>query len=98
MYGAQEARDQDLALPAGAMLFQQQVAQPLLKPVDEFQGGMFSQVGGELELLLGSQIVAMPAHQRQQPAVLAGDGIDLAPAVQEVMVDDADDVEAVGHN
>jgi len=38
----------------------------------------------------------VPAHQRQQPTVLAGDGIDLAPAVQEVMIDDADDMEAVG--
>ena len=50
---------------------------------------MFSQIGGELELLFRAQIVAVAAHQREQATVLAGDGIDLAPAVQEVMVDDA---------
>jgi len=94
--GAQEARDQDLALPASAMLLQKQVAEPLFEAVNEFQRGIFFQIGGEPELLIGAQIVAVAAHQRQQPAVLTG-GIDLAPAVQEVMVDDADHMEAVGH-
>jgi len=42
MHGAQETRDQGLALPAGAMLLQEQVAEPLLEAVDEFQDGFFS--------------------------------------------------------
>jgi hypothetical protein len=45
--GAQETRDQYLAMAAGAMFFQQQVAEPLLEPVDEFQGGVLFQICGE---------------------------------------------------
>jgi len=80
MHGAQETGDQDVALPAGAMLLREQIAEPLLEPVDEVQGWVFFQIGGEFELPVGAQVVAVPAHQRQQPPVLAGDGIDLAPA------------------
>src|SRR5437867_2192924 len=57
---------------------------PLLEAVDEFQRGIFFQIGGEPQLLLRAQVMAVTAHQRQQPAVLAGERIDLAPAVQEV--------------
>jgi hypothetical protein len=40
----------------------------------------------------------MPAHQREQPAVAAGRRIDFPPAGQEVVVDDAADMEAIGHD
>ena len=40
----------------------------------------------------------MAAHQREQAAILGPDRIDLAPAGQEVMVDEADDMEAIGHD
>ncbi len=38
----------------------------------------------------------MAPHQREQAAILAADRVDLAPAGEEVVVDDADDVEAIG--
>jgi hypothetical protein len=96
--GTQEPRDQNFPLPTGAMFLQQQIAEPLLEAVDEFQGWVFFQIGGEPKQLIGAQIMAVAAHQQQQTAILAGDGIYVAPASQEVMIDDADDMKAVGHD
>ena len=42
MEGAEEARDQSLTLFAGAMFLQQQITEPLLEPVNEFQSGVLS--------------------------------------------------------
>ena len=40
----------------------------------------------------------MAPHQRHQSAVLGPDRIDLSPAGQEMVVDEPDNVEAIGHN
>jgi hypothetical protein len=44
--GAQEARHQLFALSASAVLFQQQVAEPLLETVNGLQYRMLGQIGG----------------------------------------------------
>src|ERR1017187_4999378 len=43
-------------------------------------------------------MVAMTAQQREQAAVLAADRVQVPPTGQEVVVDDADDMEAIGHD
>ena len=63
-----------------------------------FQRRLLDQVGQQSQFLLGFEIVAMPAHQRHQSAVLGADRIDLPPAGQEVVVDQADHMEPVGHD
>ena len=42
--------------------------------------------------------MAVAAHQRQLPAVFSAGGIDLAPTGQEMVVDEPDDIETVGHD
>lgn len=41
------------------------------------QGGVFSQTGGEPDLLIGAQIVAVPAHQRKQTTILAAGRVEV---------------------
>src|SRR4029079_18065669 len=78
MHDAQEPGDQNFALPSGAMFLQQQVAEPLLKPVDEFQGRVFFQIGRQSDLLFRTEVMPVAAHQRQQTAILAAGAIDVA--------------------
>jgi hypothetical protein len=59
---------------------------------------MLSQVAGQSDLLLGAEVVAMPAHQRQQATILRSFGIQLSPAGQEVLIHQTDDMEAVGND
>ena len=54
------------------------------------------EIGAELNLLIGLEVVAVPAHQRDQAAVFTAHRVDLSPASQEVVVDEADDVKPVG--
>lgn len=96
--GFEESRDECLALFAGAVFLQQQIAEALLETIDEIQGGVQFQVRSQAQLLFGLDVVAMAAHQRQQAAVPGTNGIDVAPAGQEVMVDEADDMEAIRHD
>ena len=49
-------------------------------------------------MLLRGQVMAVAAHEREQPAVLGADRIELLPASQEVMVHGADDMKAIGHD
>ncbi len=56
---------------------------------------MLGQVGGQTQLLIGSQTVT--PHQGKQSTVLGSDAIDSAPTSQEVMVNDTDHMETVGH-
>jgi hypothetical protein len=42
--------------------------------------------------------MAMAAHERKQAAIAGSRRIELFPAGQEVMIDSADDVEAIGHD
>jgi len=84
--GAQEARRQRLALPVAAVFLQQQVAEALLEAVDRLQGGMSMEVAVSFSCWQGLRFVAMAAHQAQQAAVLAADGIDVSPTGQEVVV------------
>jgi hypothetical protein len=78
--------------------FQQQITEPLLEAVDEFQRRVRSQVIGEPCSLLRLQAVAVAAHEREQSAVARACGIEFAPAGQERVVDDANHGEAVGHD
>ena len=94
--GTQKTGDQFLALSARFVFLQQQIAKPLFEAVDEVQGGALGQVGQQPDLLLGFEVVAVAAHQRDQAAVLGPGRIDLSPAGQEVVVDEADHMEAVG--
>ena len=94
--GVQQAGRQEFALVAGAVLFEQQVAEPLFESIDRRQDGPACEVIGEAVLLVGREVVAMAAHEAEQAAVFGAGGIDLAPAGEEVVVDEADDVEAVG--
>jgi len=69
-----------LTLLAGAMLFQQQVAEPLFEAVDDIQRRPLGQVGQEAKLRLGLEVVAVASHQRQSPAVFGSGRVDLSPA------------------
>ena len=46
--------------------------------------------------MIGLEVAPMAAHEVRLAAVLAADAIDLAPAGQEVVIDEAGDAEAVG--
>jgi len=95
---AQETRHQLLTLPAVAMFLQQQIAEPLFEAVDGLQHRMLSQISGQAKLLIRSEIVPMTPHQREQAAILRTHPIEVSPAGQEVMIDDADHVEAVSYD
>jgi len=71
--GAQQARDQHLTLFTRAMFLQKQIAQTLFEAVDHFQRRTLCQIGSQLLGLSRLQIVAMPAHERQQATVPGAD-------------------------
>ena len=52
------------------MLLQQQIAELLFKPADQFQHGMFFQISRQFHMLFCAQIVSVAAHQREQTAIL----------------------------
>jgi hypothetical protein len=62
------------------------------------QGEELGQVGQQAEFLVGFEVVAMTPHQGHQAAVFRPNRIDLSPAGQEVVVDEADHMEAVRHD
>jgi hypothetical protein len=95
---AEEARDQGLTLLAGAMLLQQEITESLFEAVNEFQGRILCQIGHQPGRLIGAEIVAMSAHQRKQAAIPAAFRIELAPAVQKMVIDEPDDVESISHD
>jgi hypothetical protein len=99
-HGTREARHQVFALAAGLVLLQQQVAEALFEAIDDVQGETFGEMGRQADLLLGFEVVTVTvaAHQGEQAAVLDAGRVDLAPAGQEVLGDEANDVEAVGHD
>lgn len=94
----EQAGDEFAALLACAVFLQQQIAEILLEAVDEMESWMLSQVLAEPLLLIRFEIVAVAAHEREQAAVFAGRRVHFPPKGQEVVVDEANDVEAVGHN
>src|SRR5579884_2656051 len=77
--GAEEAVGERLALTAGAVFFEQQVTEPLFEAVDEFQHRVAGQIGRQTGLLLGGEVVAMAAHEREQAAVLTRHRIPFLP-------------------
>ncbi|HYI96811.1 MAG TPA: hypothetical protein VEX68_24935, partial [Bryobacteraceae bacterium] len=89
---------QRLALRAGTIFLQQQVAKLLFEAVDEFESGELGQVRREPRLLLCGKVMPVSAHQRKQSAMFGSDRIEFAPASQEVMVDETNDMEAIGHD
>jgi hypothetical protein len=93
-HGVEETSDEGNALLASAVFLQQEMAEVLLEAIDHLKGRKGVEVGLEFGLLLWLEMATMSAHQREQAAVLAGGRIDAAPTSQEVVVDEADDVEA----
>lgn len=57
---------------------------------------MVAEISSQAKLLVGSEVVAMAAHQGKQSAIFGPSGIEIAPAGEEMMVDDADHMETVG--
>ena len=57
--GLEESRNQLLALPAGFVFLQQQVAEPLFETVDDVQRRSLGEVGEKAELLFRLEVVAM---------------------------------------
>lgn len=96
--GGQQTWNEFGALAAGLVLLQQQVAESLREGINDGQGGVSLEVSAEFDLLLRLEVVAVPAHEGEQTAVLAGHRIDLSPAGKKAMVDEANDVKAVGDN
>ncbi len=96
--GAQKTGREPGALLTGAIFLQEEVAEALLEAVDELQGGLLGQVTFQVEVLFGTQVMAMAPHEGEQSAVTAGDRIEIAPTRQEVVVDQPDDVEAICHD
>ena len=80
------------------MLFQQQVTKLLLKTVDRVQRWIPVQLCLELAALLGLEVMAMTAHQRQQSAALRRHRVQFSPAVQAMLIDQPDDMEAIGND
>jgi hypothetical protein len=60
--GAQKAWGQLAALSLGEVFVQQQVTEPLFEPVDRLQSRPFPQINRKSLMLIGAQIVAVPAH------------------------------------
>ncbi len=77
------------------MLLQKQITQPLFEPVDQFQHRAFREIGAESNGLLRSEIVPVTAHEREQTSILRADAIQIAPAVQEVMVHQPDHMKTI---
>lgn len=80
------------------MLFQQKVRQSLLEAIDGLQRWIPGQMGVWAKLLIGSEIVAMAAYLRKAATIPAVDTIGISPKSQEVVIDDSDQREAVGHD
>jgi len=59
---------------------------------------MIGQLRRQAEFLIGFQVMAVAPHQRDQSAVFGAGRIDLSPAGQEVLVDEADHMKAIGHD
>jgi len=94
-----EQRDEPLSTRTkGAGFHAQQTRQTLLERVDGREGGMGLQVGLQPLPLVLAQTVFMPAHQRDQPPVLRSHRIELSPHHQELVVDQPDDMEPIGHD
>jgi hypothetical protein len=74
------------------------MAQPLFEAVGGSQHRVKLEITLQPGLLLRLQIPSVTAHQRDQTAVFAGHWIQLPPKRQEVMIDEPDDMEPVGHN
>src|SRR5689334_8642692 len=94
----EKSLDEGNALLSRAVFLQQQVAQTLFETIDFGQDGELLKVGLQLGALLGLEIVAMTPHERKQAAMLGAGGVNLPPAGQEMVVDQANDVEAIGHD
>jgi len=94
--GAQQFGDESGALLTGPMFFQQEIAESLFKAVDHLQPGMDLQVGLKFFQLLRLEVVTVPAHERQQSAILGTDRVQIAPAIEKVVIYQPDDVKAIG--
>src|SRR5579862_2657128 len=59
---------------------------------------MLGEISGQAKLLILSEIVTVTPHQGKQPAILGANSVDIPPARQEMMIDEPNDMEAVGHD
>src|SRR5579871_876392 len=94
----QEAACQLLAAFLISPLLEQAVAEPLFEAVNHFQGWVLPQIRRQALVLQNREVVAMAAHQGEQPAVFSSNRVKELPAGQKVMIDGADHVESIGHN
>jgi hypothetical protein len=78
------------------MFLEQQITEALLESIDFAQDGELIKIGLQLDGLFRLEIVTMAAHQREQAAMFGSSGVDVPPAGQEVVIDEADDMEAIG--
>jgi hypothetical protein len=81
---SQQPRDQFAAAPGCRVFLQQQIAEFLFEPVHQFQHRMLFQISRQPGMLIHAQIVPVPAHERNQTAVVRSHRIQFAPAGEEV--------------
>ncbi len=90
---------QQLASLLGIDCFdQQQSHEPLLGLIQGLQHRPLGQIGLQGQLLFGVELPMMAAHEAEQAPVLSAFWVLLLPQFEEVVVDQAHDVEAVGHD
>ena len=71
------------------MLLQQQITETLLKAVDDREQRVLAEILLQAHQLIRAQIVPMAAHEREQAAVFGAYRIEIAPASEKVLVDQA---------
>src|SRR5512133_713405 len=98
MDAAQQARRQPAALACGAVFVQQNITESLLEAIYAIQRRMLREIVLKLSALRLREVGEVAAHQREQAPILGAGGIELAPERQEMLVDEANDMEAVGHD
>ena len=89
-------RDEFFGSALSDAFYKQKLAEFLFEKPDGLDGWEAREIVKEFKTLSGIEVVLMSAHERKQAAVLAAVRIDGLPDFEEVMIDEADDVKAVG--
>jgi len=93
-----EARSQAPTLASGLMALPQDPAEPLHLIVDGKDGGVRIEEMLEPLPLRESEPIGPLTQSSEEPSVLLDLWSDLAEQLQEVVLDDADDMEAISHD
>src|SRR5690606_5912528 len=94
----QELRHHLLSSLSFQALDYQESIQLLLGEVQRPKHRLLSQVLMQILLLYRTELPVMSAHQTQQPTVLAAFRVILLPQLQEVLVHQAHDMEAISYD